>query len=114
LFKAAVIGLAAAALVVGFWVGTFFLFGHFGFNNQATPFYGFSSGVGPMLLTAISMGGIIGTMWHKLNCHEDGCWNIGKHMVNGTPWCNLHHGNARHSKTEAQLLEEILEELKKR
>jgi hypothetical protein len=53
--------------------------------------YAFYSGIGPMLLTAAGLSTIIGGLWHTHNCHQDGCWNIGKHRVNGTPWCNLHH-----------------------
>lgn len=76
--------------------------------------YAFFSGIGPMMLTGAGMSTIIGSMWHAHNCHQDKCWNIGKHKVNGTPWCNLHHEAARHEKTTEQLLADILEELKSR
>jgi len=108
MIKAILIGLAGALAFCAFWVGTYFIFKAFGFENQATPFYGFTSGVGPMLLTALGMGSIVGSMWHTMNCHEEGCWNLGKHKVNGTPWCNLHHEAARHAKTSEQILTEIL------
>ena len=26
---------------------------------------------------------------------EDGCWKISRHVVDGSPWCNRHHGKAR-------------------
>lgn len=81
-----------------------------GFSQKAYFTYGtnyaFTSGPGPMILTAAGMSTIIGGLWHHVNCHEDGCWNIGKHKVNGTPWCNLHHEAARHEKTVEQLLAE--------
>ena len=66
-----------------------------GFSSQATQQYAFVSGVGPMLLTAAGMSTIIAGLWHGLNCHEEGCWRIGRHKVRGTPWCNGHHENAR-------------------
>lgn len=109
------------AMVVGvfvgicaFWIASFYVAQATGFNLQSTPEYGFSSGLGPMLLTALLGSGVFVTMWHSLNCHEQGCWNFGKHKVNGTPWCNLHHESARHTLTTEQLLEQILEELRKR
>lgn len=68
--------------------------------------YAFYSGIGPMLLTAAGMSTIIGGLWHSKNCHQDGCFRIGKHHVNGTPWCNVHHEAARHVKTSEQLLAE--------
>jgi hypothetical protein len=68
--------------------------------------YAFTSGPGPMLLTAAGMSTIIGGLWHTHNCHEDGCWKIGRHKVNGTPWCDMHHESARHIKTPEQLIEE--------
>lgn len=57
--------------------------------------YAFTSGPGPMILTALGLSTIIAGLWHHVNCHEDACWRIGKHKVNGTPWCNRHHENAR-------------------
>lgn len=40
------------------------------------------------------VGGVAGA-YHKHNCHERRCWRIGKHSVDGTPWCNKHHKKAR-------------------
>lgn len=76
--------------------------------------YAFASGVGPMLLTATGMSTIVGSLWRAHNCHEEGCYKIGRHKVNGTPWCDLHHEQARHAKTTEQLLSEILDELRTR
>jgi len=101
-------GLAAGVflLICGFWVGTFDLFKVVGGNNQATSLYGFTSGPGPMILTALLGSTIFVTMWHSLNCHVEGCMNIGKHKVRGSPYCNLHHEDARHEKTVEELLAE--------
>jgi len=110
--KAILIGISSACFVILFWVGMYFLFKVTGGENQASGMYGFTSGPGPMILTAIGMGSIVGSLWHNLNCHKPGCWNMGKHKVNGTPWCNVHHEEARHEKTQEQLLSEILEVLR--
>ena len=66
-----------------------------GFSSQATQQYAFVSGVGPMLLTAVLGSSALATVWHSLNCHQEGCWRIGRHKVKGSPWCNTHHEQAR-------------------
>jgi len=86
---------AAFAVFIAGWVGLFLISHHFGFENQATPQYGFTSGVGPMYLAAIGYSTLVTGLWHTLNCHQDGCWKIGRHKVDGTPWCNTHHQDAR-------------------
>ena len=96
-----------------FWVLAFATVNHFGFDNQATPQYGFTSGVGPMILTAMGMSTIVTGMWHAHNCHERGCWRLGRHKVKGTPWCNAHHEKARADWTAEDLLQMILEELRR-
>lgn len=69
---------------------------HFlGIDTQQSDNYDFVSGVGPMIVTAIGYGGLVAGFWHHVNCHEAGCWRLGKHKVDGTPWCSLHHQNAR-------------------
>ena len=35
------------------------------------------------------------TLVRKHNCHERRCWRVGRHAVDGTPWCNRHHQAAR-------------------
>lgn len=57
--------------------------------------YAFLSGLGPCLITALGLSTIVAGLWHHVNCHEDGCWRLGRHKINGTPWCNQHHGTAR-------------------
>ena len=62
-----------------------------GVTNASGPWYLFWSGiVGDAFLIGVGV-----TMYHKHNCHEDGCHRIGKHIVDGTPWCNHHHEQAR-------------------
>lgn len=102
--KLILIWFGAFLAICAFWLGVFWISQLASFNLQSTPEYGFSSGIGPMILTAAGMGTIITSMWHAMNCHEEGCFNIGRHKVNGTPWCNIHHEAARHEKTTEQLL----------
>jgi hypothetical protein len=51
----------------------------------------FWSGFAPNLAILGAAGGA----YNKHNCHVPRCWRIGRHHVNGTPWCNKHHGAAR-------------------
>ena len=38
----------------------------------------------------------------KHNCHDKGCWRIGRHTVDGTPWCDRHHHKARNANAESE------------
>jgi hypothetical protein len=60
---------------------------HTGTSNEAGPYYAFWSGFGSDLSEA--------ALLRKHNCHSRGCWRIGRHVVDGTPWCDRHHGQAR-------------------
>ena len=68
----------------------------FGFVNGGGngSHYLFWSGSGSDLAELTLLGAFAG-VWHKHNCHTKGCWRIGKHVVEGTPWCNRHHEDAR-------------------
>jgi hypothetical protein len=102
---AAVIVLAAlGVLAFSFWHGL----AHFlGLDTQQSPFYNFHSGPGPELIALLGFSSLLAGLWHHLNCHADGCWRIKRHTVNGTPWCNVHHCDARPQRGESELLEEI-------
>lgn len=106
--SAAALFISVFLLFMLFWMGAFVLANHLGFDSQATPQYGFTSGIGPMLLTALGMSTIITGMWHHVNCHEPGCPRVGRHKINGTPWCNIHHGKARDEETTEDLLRQIV------
>lgn len=94
------------------WLSAYYGLRHaLGFDSQATMAYAFVSGIGPMLLTAIGMSTLIGGLWHHVNCHEPGCWWVGRHKVNGTPWCNRHHQSARAEQTTDDLLRALIERL---
>ena len=83
-------------------------FAHFlGIDTQGSQNYDFVSGVGPMIITALGYGGIISALVGKFNCHHHGCWRIGKHHVNGSPWCTVHHHEVRPERRDHEILESI-------
>jgi len=67
---------------------------HTGTVDEAGPYYGFWSGFGSDLGEVTLLAAVLG-LWHRHNCHDKGCWRIGRHVVDGTPWCNRHHQAAR-------------------
>lgn len=69
---------------------------HTGTANEASPYYAFFSGFGSDLSEFAILGAILGA-YHKHNCHVKGCWRIGKHTVDGTPFCSRHHQAARNT-----------------
>ncbi|HMG62694.1 MAG TPA: hypothetical protein VK599_07080 [Streptosporangiaceae bacterium] len=56
--------------------------------------YDFWSGTGSDLAEA-SIPVALAAGWRKHNCHEHRCWRLGRHLVDGTPWCDRHHQGAR-------------------
>ena len=63
-----------------------------GTSNSSSRAYGFWSGFGSDLGELALIGGV----WmglRKLNCHVKGCWRIGHHSLEGTPYvvCRKHH-----------------------
>lgn len=107
LMTLAVFGISLVVFA-GFWYGMFLIANVAGFNKQITPQYGFSSGIGPMILAALGYSTLVASLWHGFNCHEQGCWAIGRHRVNGTPWCNAHHEQARTEITDSDRLDRII------
>lgn len=65
-----------------------------GADNVSGPEYGFWSGFGSDL-SEITLLVAMYALLRKHNCHQKRCWRIGRHVVNGTPWCNRHHQAAR-------------------
>lgn len=65
-----------------------------GANDEGGSVYGFWSGFGGSIPDFLILGGLI-TLARKHNCHQQGCPRIGRHVVDGTPWCNKHHEAAR-------------------
>ena len=71
---------------------------------SGTPWtYQLLSGFVPAL-TALTLVSVVAGLWHHVNCHEPGCPRIGRHKVDGTPWCNIHHMNARPERSEREIL----------
>jgi hypothetical protein len=67
---------------------------HTGTVNEGGPYYGFFSGFGSDLGELALIGAVVG-MLRKHNCHQRRCWRVGRHTVDGTPFCNRHHQAAR-------------------
>jgi hypothetical protein len=65
-----------------------------GVDDVSGRWYAFWSGFGSDLSELAIVGAVLGLV-HKHNCHQARCWRIGRHLVDGTPWCNKHHLAAR-------------------
>ena len=86
---------------------------HFlGVDTQASQNYDFVSGVGPMIIAAIGYAGLVMTALHHLNCHQRGCWRVGRHRVGSGVWCARHHEGARPEVADSARLDAILAELR--
>ena len=75
-------------------------------------YYNFWSGFGSdlgeaTLITAVGIGVYTGV--RKVNCHTKGCWRIGHHPLDGTPYilCRHHHpGVPTHGASHQHILEQ--------
>ena len=72
-----------------------------GVDNLSGRWYGFWSGFGADIGEAALIGAVLG-MVRKHNCHIRRCWRIGRHTVNGSPYCNKHHQAARGNDTGSE------------
>jgi hypothetical protein len=65
---------------------------HTGTVNESGGYYGFWSGFGSDLGEGAIVVGVY-TGARKVNCHASGCWRIGHHPLEGTPYhlCSVHH-----------------------
>ncbi len=88
---------------------------HTGTLNESGPYYGFWSGFGSdlgeaTLIVAVGVGVYTGV--RKANCHTKGCWRIGHHPLEGTPYhlCRHHHPDVP---TQGASHEHILEQHRK-
>jgi hypothetical protein len=68
-----------------------------GLDNLSGPVYGFWSGFGSDIGELAVLGALYGLV-RKHNCHQRRCWRIGRHVVDGTPWCDRHHEDARRAR----------------
>lgn len=64
-------------------------------SGRPAPWNAFWSGFGSDIteVSAFLLGGY--GLYRKNNCHEPRCPRIGRHAVDGTPWCDRHHHEAR-------------------
>jgi hypothetical protein len=100
------VGIALAIVLVGAGVVVLALFFaearhwvalHTGIlNGGPDKYYNFWSGFGSdlgeaTLISAVAVGVYTGV--RKVNCHAKGCWRIGHHPLDGTPYilCRHHH-----------------------
>ena len=81
-------------------------------NGGPDKYYNFWSGFGSdlgeaTLISAVAIGVYTGV--RKVNCHTKGCWRIGHHTLEGTPYvlCRHHHP---HVPTKGATHEHILEQ----
>jgi hypothetical protein len=81
-------------------------------NGGPDKYYNFWSGFGSdlgeaTLISAVGIGVYTGV--RKVNCHSRGCWRIGHHALDGTPYilCKHHHPNVpSRGATHEHILEE--------
>src|SRR6202046_5037445 len=79
-------------------------------HGGADLYYNFWSGFGSdlgeaTLISAVGIGVYTGV--RKVNCHTKGCWRIGHHSLEGTPFilCKHHHPNVpNHGATHEEIL----------
>jgi len=101
-----IVGLAL--LIASFGAARHWLALHTGtLHGGPDLYYNFWSGFGSdlgeaTLITAVGVGVYTGV--RKVNCHTKGCWRIGHHTLEGTPYilCRKHHpyvptGGASHA-----------------
>jgi hypothetical protein len=97
LFVPLVIVVGVAFLIAFFGVVRHWLALHTGtLHGGPDLYYNFWSGFGSdlgeaTLITAVGIGVYTGV--RKVNCHSKGCWRIGRHPLDGTPYilCRHHH-----------------------
>jgi hypothetical protein len=65
------------------WTGT---------SAPGNEVYNFWSGFGSDIGEVVIIGAIY-QVYRKHDCHAKGCWRIGRHVVDGTPYitCKKHH-----------------------
>jgi hypothetical protein len=71
---------------MGIWHWLLSITGISGRSTYASNFWGgFGSDLGELA--------VLGLLWRKVNCHAKGCYRVGLHHVDGTPYitCKKHH-----------------------
>jgi hypothetical protein len=76
--------------------------------SSGTPWtYRLRSGFMPAL-TVLTLLGSVTALYHLHQCTYQGCWRLGKHRINGTPWGRRHQDSAGRQATVEQLLVTLL------
>jgi len=107
-----IIAILALALLIGF-IGTlrhWFALHTGTLHGGPDVYYNFWSGFGSdlgeaTLISAVGVGVYTGV--RKVNCHTKGCWRIGHHALEGTPYilCRHHHPEVpNHGATHEHIL----------
>jgi len=112
----AIVGLGIVLLAIFFAEARHWLALHTGvLNGGPDRYYNFWSGFGSdlgeaTLISAVGIGVYTGV--RKVNCHTKGCWRIGHHKLDGTPYilCRHHHP---HVPSQGASHEHILEQHRK-
>jgi hypothetical protein len=73
-----------------------FAFDHWIFHPLVGRGYQFWSGIGGGFMD-LALCGWLYAFLRKHNCHTKGCWRIGRHVVEGTPFvvCRKHHPDGK-------------------
>ncbi len=110
----ALVAILAFALLIGFIGALRHWFAlHTGtLHGGPDVYYNFWSGFGSdlgeaTLITAVCLGVYTGV--RKVNCHTKGCWRIGHHRLDGTPYilCKHHHPEVpNHGASHEHILKE--------
>lgn len=108
----AVFAVAAWSVAYHPW-GWLYALGVHPYPGPQTPWtYQLWSGFTPAL-TVLTLLGSVFSLYHLHNCHEPGCLRLGKLKAGGSPWCKLHVHKAKPHATSEEILQQILEELRR-
>lgn len=85
---------ASIALIEGvLWMANLLgAYHELGIDTQQSHNYAFTSGYGPMMITALGFSGALLTVWKHINCEYPGCpWPGHRHPDHGRPVCTKHY-----------------------
>lgn len=79
------------AIIILLALNGHWLYVHLGIAGSG-PYYGWWSGFGSDIGEVVIIGGLI-SIYRRHSCHAKGCWRVGLHAVDGTPFvtCHKHH-----------------------
>jgi hypothetical protein len=93
--------------VVDHWLAV-----HTGTVNEPGPYYGFWSGFGSDIAEFAIIGTIATGVYQlvrKYNCHQPGCWRVGKHPAAGGQFmlCYRHHPDFQGQRPTAEIISRL-------